>query len=124
MSNKIEMYKGSSEDFEVVVTDQDDNPVPITNAEVIMSVKAKFEDDEYIFQRKNTAAGGDDTQIEMTDPDEGVCEIHLVPSNTSGIEIASNVLYTTFVYDVWVKLTSGKEKHVIVDRLFLYKVVK
>lgn len=123
-TNKIEMFKGNSETFELEVVDDEDAPVDITDAEIILSVKQKFEDEEFLFQRKNSFASGGDTEIKITDGTGGLAEIYLIPANTSDIEISGNVRYSIFVYDVWVKLSSGFEKHVIVDNLFIYKVVK
>jgi len=118
MNNKIEMYIGNSEIFELEITDEDDVAVPITDAEIIFSVKEDFTDEGFIFQRKNSFAGGDDTEIKITDGGNGIAEIYLVPDNTKDLTAG------TYVYDVWVKLTSGKEKTVIVNRLFLKDSVK
>lgn len=118
INNKIVMYIGNSEPLELEVTDEDDIAVPIIGAEIIFSVKEDFTDEEYIFQRKNSFAGGDDTEIKITDGGNGLAEIYLIPDNTK------DMLAGTYVYDVWVKLTSGKEKTVIVNRLFLEDNVK
>lgn len=37
------------------------------------------------FERKNTAAGGDDTQIKFTDADGGVLQVYIVPTNTANM---------------------------------------
>lgn len=113
MDNKIEMYIGNSEIFELEITDDDDAVVPIIGAEIIFSVKENFTDEEFIFQRKNSLAGGGDDEILITDGGNGIAEIYLIPDNTE------DIMAGTYVYDVWVKLTSGKEKTVIVNRLFL-----
>lgn len=118
MNNKIEMYIGNNETFELEITDEDDIAVPITDAEIIFSLKDDFIDEGYIFQRKNSFAGGDDTEIKIIDGGNGIAEIYLVPDNTK------DLMAGTYVYDVWVKLTSGKEKTVIVNRLFLEDNVK
>lgn len=118
IDNKLEIYIGNSETFELEVTDEDDIAVPIIGAEIIFSVKANFTDEEYIFQRKNSFAGGGDTEIKITDGGNGLAEIYLVPDNTKDLTKG------TYVYDVWVKLTSGTEKTVIVNRLFLEDSVK
>jgi len=118
IDNKITMYIGNSETFELEVTDEDDIAVPIIGAEIIFSVKDDFTDEEYIFQRKNSFAGGDDTEIKITDGGNGLAEIYLVPDNTK------DLMAGTYVYDVWVKLTSGKEKTVVQNRLFLEDSVK
>lgn len=118
MDNKIVMYIGNNEIFELEVTDEDDIAVSIIGAEIIFSVKNDFTDEEFIFQRKNSFAGGDDTEIKITDGGNGLAEIYLVPNNTKDLYAG------LYVYDVWVKLTSGIEKSVIVNRLFLEDSVK
>jgi len=118
IDNKIVMYIGNNESFELEVTDEDDIAVPITDAEIIFSVKEDFTDEEYIFQRKNSFAGGGDDEIKITDGGNGLAEIYLVPDNTK------DLLAGTYVYDVWVKLTSGIEKTVVQNRLFLEDSVK
>lgn len=117
-TNKIEMYIENHVDLEVTITDEDDVVVDLTDAQVIFSVKEKFTDTSYIFQRKNALAGGSSSEVEMTDPTNGVCEVHIIPDNTNGLETGS------YSYDVWVKLSNGNEKTVIVDRLVLEDVVK
>lgn len=118
IDNKIEMFIGNSEDFELEITDEDNNAVDITDAQIIFSVKEDYVDEEYIFQRKNSFAGGDDTEILITDETGGLCEIYIIPDNTSDLKAG------TYVYDVWVKLTTGKEKTVVANRLFLKDSVK
>ena len=118
MDNKIIMYIGNNETFELEITDEDDVAIPITDAEIIFSVKDDFTDEEYIFQRKNSFAEGDDTEIKITDGGNGLAEIYLIPDNTKDLNAGS------YVYDVWVKLTSGKEKTVVQNRLFLEDSVK
>lgn len=95
IDNKIVIYIGNSEEFELEVTDEG-----------------------YIFQRKNSFAGGDDTEIKITDGGNGLAEIYLIPDNTK------DLLAGIYVYDVWVKLTSGLEKTVVQNRLFLEDSVK
>lgn len=118
VDNKIIMFLGNSEVFELEVTDDDDAVVPITDAEIIFSVKADFNDESYIFQRKNSFAGGGDTEIKITDGPNGLAEIYLVPDNTKDLAAG------TYVYDVWIKLTTGQEKTVVQNRLFLLEAVK
>jgi len=118
IDNKIVMFLGNSEEFELEVTDDNDDPVPITDAEIIFSVKADFDDENYIFQRKNSFAGGGDTEIKITDGANGEAEIYLVPDNTKDLSAG------TYVYDVWVKLTTGQERTVVQNRLFLLESVK
>lgn len=113
INNKIIMYIGNNESFELEVTDEDDIAVPIIGAQIIFSVKEHFTDEEYILQRKNSLAGGGDSEIKITDGGNGLAEIYLIPDNTK------DLLSGTYVYDVWVKLTSGIEKTVAQNRLFL-----
>jgi hypothetical protein len=118
IDNKVEMYIGNTEKFELEVTDEDDAVVDITNAEIVFSVKTDFDSESFVFQRKNSFAGGGDTEILITDGPNGLAEIYVIPDNTKDLNKG------TYVYDVWVKLTSGEEKTVVVNRLFLEDNVK
>ena len=86
MGNEIKMYRGDNYSRKMVVYDSKDidirSTVDITGALITFSLKNKKNDTSYIFQRKNLAAGGDATQIEMSDPTNGEFTLHIVPSNT------------------------------------------
>lgn len=55
-----------------------------------------------LFTRKNTAGGGDDTQVEVTDAAAGVFYVYCTSANTT-----SMVVGTTYGMDARVTLTDG-----------------
>jgi len=115
MSNKIEMYRGDSYDAEITITDENGDAVDLTNAEIIFSAK-KNNSNTVSFSRKNTAAGGDATEIEMSDPTNGKFKLHIVPTNTSGLAVY------TYDYDIEITI-STKVYTVIKDELILLEDV-
>jgi len=113
MSYKIKMYKGDNEDIEITLVDENGDPIDLTGSSITFTVKENVADEEPVIQRKNEAAGGDDSQIEMTDPANGIFEIHIIPENTSSLTAKG------YAYDIQVILSSGKVKTVIKDRIYL-----
>lgn len=111
MANEITMYKGDNYTAEVTVVDENGSAVNITGSGVIFTVRPSLDSADITFQRKNLAAGGDATQIEMTDPANGVFKLYIVPANTSGITSK------TYVYDFQVTLATGEVYTVIQSTL-------
>jgi len=103
-SANITMYRGDNRTERVTVKDGDGVALPITGAKVWFTVKEDLDDADSaaVFQRKNTAAGGSDTEILITDGVNGVVEIYIVPANTSSLENGK------FEFDVQVQLATGK----------------
>ena len=73
--------------------------VDITNASLTFSVKKKFREDNYAFQRKNTAAGGSDAEIETLTGISGVFKVKGVPDNTSDLNNGEYQYDTEMVLD-------------------------
>lgn len=61
-------------------------PLDLTGASIYFSVKETADSADVLFQLKNTAAGGGDTQIEVVDIDEGLLLIKGDRNNTIEIE--------------------------------------
>ena len=85
----VEIYRGDNRTFKVTVKDGDGNAVNITGASIIFSVKEKIGDTGYNFQKKNTAAGGGDSQIKITDAVNGIYEVYIVPTDTQTLDIGN-----------------------------------
>ena len=117
-ANKIGMYIGDSWDGEIIVVNESGVAVDLTNSTGIASFKRDLTDTSYSFQRKNTAGGGGADEIEMSNPTGGICKLHIVPANTSGLQ------WGQYSYDVWLKLSSGKQYTVIHDDLILIERVQ
>jgi hypothetical protein len=63
-------------------------PFVLTGASVWLTVKTTPDDldENAIVTKENLAAGGDDTQILITDAESGILEVYFVPSDTVGTE--------------------------------------
>jgi len=80
-------------------------PVDLTGSKVWFTVKTRTSDadDVAIIQKRNTAAGGGDTEIKLTDAVNGKAEIYIVPADT-----ATDVDPGIYVWDVQVTLANDK----------------
>ena len=59
--------------------------VDLTSASITANFKESKNSSSTAFQRRNTAAGGSDTELEIIDTDEGLGVIHIVASNTTSL---------------------------------------
>ena len=110
---RILMYTRDDRTLSLTVNDADDAPINLTGASLWFTVKEKTSDPDAsaIFQKKNTAAGGGDTEIKVTDAVNGSAEIYIVPDDTN--EVNPGI----YVWDVQVKLASGKTYTVLRGRV-------
>lgn len=116
--NEIEMFKENNVSQPFIVKQKvTGTPVDITAAELTFSCKKRPTDTVALFERKNLAAGGDATQIEMTDPTNGKFTVHVIPANTETAE--GDVKYH---YDVQMVL-AGNVITIIKDRLYIKQTV-
>jgi len=89
-------------------------PADLTDAKVWFTVKTRTSDadDVAIIQKRNTAAGGGDTEIKLTDAVNGKAEIYVVPADTeTGVDPG------IYVWDVQVTLASNKTYTVLRGRI-------
>lgn len=107
----IEVYRGDSPTFEITVTDQNGDPVDLTGAEIVFSVKKKLTDTAYVFQRKNTAAGGGDDEILIIDAVNGKFRLLLTNAVTQDLELRD------YVHDF--QITLGTDVHTILPGSFI-----
>jgi hypothetical protein len=61
----------------------------LTTAEITATFKQFSTASTSLFVRRNTAAGGGDTELKATSPTNGIYEIKIVPANTSALTIRS-----------------------------------
>ena len=113
IDNKIKMTIGDNELFECEITDEDDNPIPLTSTKIWFTVKKNYSDEDFLIQKKNTLAGGSDSEILVTDEPNGLCEIYLLPEDTK------ELVADTYVYDVQISNLFYGIKTVIKNRIFL-----
>ena len=94
----------------------------LAGSAIVFTVKQDIDDTEIAFQKKNTAAGGDDGQIKIIedyikyedDPESplyglmvGVVEVYIKPADTDPLSEAD------YRYDMVITISSGRELQVI-----------
>lgn len=102
-SNIIRMIQGISRTLELTVVDSEGDPVDLTGARIIMTVKDDITD-EFPLIQKDTSVGI--AEIEIINATAGTARIYLTYNDTQqdvGL----------YVFDVWTQLASGKRYSVI-----------
>lgn len=94
------------------VVDDQKVAIDLTGAKVWFTVKNRVEDTSPAISKRNTLAGGADTEVLIVTPLEGLVEIYLIPTDTT------NLTATTYIADVWVELASGKRWPIMRRRAF------
>lgn len=110
---RIQMYLRDDRTLSLTVNDHDDNAVDLTGAKIIFTVKSKMSDpdDKALFQKKNSLAGGDDSEIKILNPSGGSAEIYIVPTDTDNVDPGN------YMWDVQVTLANGKTYTVLRGRV-------
>lgn len=86
-SDALEIIRNSNAKWRISMVDYLGVPIPIQSSEITFIVKKNKEDTTPLFQRQNAAAGGGDDEIDFyTDGSDGIFDVFIVPSNTSGAE--------------------------------------
>lgn len=116
-SNKIRMVKGDSRTLLVTIEDIDGNAIDLTGYSIIFSVKLIQRDTAYIFQKKNTVAGGGDDQILLLDQitEKGKFRVFIKPDDTSPLRNQGN----NYVYDIQIQLGTDEVKTPVISELIL-----
>lgn len=105
----ILLIKGTSKTLKLVVQDENCDPIDITGARVVFSVKETF-DDEFPLIFKDSQ---DALEVVITTPKLGMADIYIKPEDTH------NMLSTfDYVYDAWVIQASGDRFAVIPPSTF------
>ena len=99
MTNEIEIFQGDSYDAEVTVLDKDGAVVSISGAAIVFTVMVDINSATFVIQRKNTAAGGNSTEIEDSDLGNGKFKLHLTPTETE-------ITVQDYIYDFQVTIAS------------------
>jgi hypothetical protein len=111
----VQFTKGESKTIQFTITDENGDPVDLTDHEVIFSVRKYIKDKDYIFQKKNVIAGGSDLEIYLSDPTTGVGLIYILPEDTSPLYGEGD----DFVYDIYYAFGDNIAKYPIIDELIL-----
>lgn len=112
--NKITMFLRDNRTLALTVNDEDRTPVDLDSCKLWFTVKQRTSDPDAnaLLMKKNTAAGGGDTQIRVLTPStDGKAEIYLVPTDTDLINPG------VYVYDVQVTLANGKTYTITRDQI-------
>jgi len=110
---RIQMYLRDDRTLSLVVNDHNDAPVDLTGASITFTVKSKMSDPDTqaVFQKKNTAAGGGDSEIKVLDPAGGSAEVYIVPADTDTTNPGN------YMWDVQITLANGKTYTVLRGRV-------
>lgn len=102
--NGFEIYQGSAKTLELLVTDVDTGKaLDLTDCDVYFTARRLIEDPIPVIFKSSL----DPLQIAKTRPTYGIAQIYLGPTDTRSLEIGE------YVFDVWVRLPSGKPYPVI-----------
>ena len=81
------VVKGESKNLPLQAFNNAGSEIDLTSASITFSVKENTSDTSPVFTRKNTAAGGNDNEIEVTSATDGLFLVKLSTANTSGLDI-------------------------------------
>lgn len=105
--NEVEIVRGTSKNFELLVSDENGDPVDLTGARVISTVRCELGDDKVSIQ-KDSSVGATQAEILTQSGDTlGKALIKFSPSDTQNLDPGE------YVFDVWVILSSGA-RHIVV----------
>ncbi len=113
--NKITLFSGDDRTISLSVNKSNVSPQSVAGAKIWLTAKSDVAvaDSGALLQKRNTAAGGSDSEILVTDAANGQIQIFLVPADT---ESAAAAIYA---YDVQVVLSSGKKHTIVRSRLVI-----
>ena len=101
----VTVYQKRDQTLQVTLTTPAGTPFVLTDPEIYFSVKAEEDDADTDAEitKKNTKAGGDDTQAKVTDGPNGVIEIYIKPADTESMDEGD------YLYDVVIVTAAGKK---------------
>jgi hypothetical protein len=109
-TNHVKMFLRDDRTLTVTANYKDEEgnitgPVDLNGAKIWMTVKQRSgdPDDQALFMKRNTAAGGSDDEIKILTPTtNGQAEIYIIPADTEEMDPG------TYQYDIQVKLSNNK----------------
>jgi len=101
---RIQMFLRDDRTLSLTVNNQDNTPVDLTGSKVYFTLKERTSDSDAaaLIKKRNTAAGGGDTEIKIIDASGGKAEIYIVPADTDGMNPGN------YVWDVQITLANNK----------------
>lgn len=113
-SNRVTMYLRDDRTLSVAVNyESTGDPVDLTGSKLWFTVKTKTTDadTEALIMKRNTLAGGGDTEFKILDATGGLAEVYLVPADTEEMDPG---IYT---YDIQTILANGKTYTIVRGRI-------
>ena len=92
------VVKGEAKNIPLQAFNNAGSEIDLTSATITFSVKASVSDVSPLFTRKNTAAGGNDNEIEITSASDGLFLVKLSTTNTTSLSTQAYP-YTVTVND-------------------------
>ena len=119
-SSSIEIYQGESKDLDLEIVQEVQQPdetfieqaVDLTGAKICFTVRKRLGEIDTLIAKDSTNAI--DIEI-VAPPEDGMAIIHLLSEDTSLLDPGS------YIFDVWVTLSSGKKLIVIEPSEFIVK---
>lgn len=118
-SSGISIFSGR--DYTAKFTLTTNNPSPstpydLTGAKAWLTVKAETDADaETVIEKKNDLAGGDDTEINIIDPTNGILEVYFIPVDTNTLQDGG------YWFDLVIENADGKRIQAIIPSRFNIK---
>ncbi len=113
-SQNKNMFKGDNRIFEITVKDADDVAVDITGGTMVFTMKELASDPSALIT-KDSSVGI--TEVEFTNPTNGIAQIKLVPADTQ------NLKAQRYVYDVEFTTSAGSVHTLVKAYLTLFEDV-
>lgn len=101
----MDIYRGDHRTLELTVRDAN-GAANLGGTSIWFTLKRDINDPDSkaVITKKNTAAGGGDAQIKITDAPNGKAEIYIVPDDTNNLNPPAYPLH----FDVQVKTVGGE----------------
>lgn len=98
----VKFFRGDDHAINCTVT-LNSVAVDLSNAAITFSIKKNIQDDTVLIQKQNTLAGGGSSEIEMTDPVNGIFQIYIESTDTESLD-ADGLFY----FDIEMVLNNSK----------------
>ena len=111
--HQIEMFRGDDHTVQFTVKNAEGNPIDLSLSGIWFSVKKNVQLDTALILKRNTIAGGNDSEILVTEPDDGQFDVIIVPTDT--VDLDAEILYQ---YDIQITYLA-KRLTIVKDRFYL-----
>lgn len=105
--NEVEIIRGTSKNFELLVCDDHGDPVDLTGSRIIATVKCDIETERISIQKDSQVGPAEIEILTQSGDTLGQALIKFAPSDTQNLDPGE------YIFDVWVILSSGA-RHIVV----------